>query len=148
MVNIVITGHGNFASGIKSMLNMVIGELEMVHFIDFNENISSDDLFKSFSNLIVNSNGNVIFLCDLAGGTPFNKACISMNEQGYLHGVIGGINIPLIIDLLDARTTTNDLLTLCKQSKISAIDSIFIFNDLSETKKENNNVINSMEDGI
>ena len=45
---IIITGHGHYASGIKSFLKEVAGEIPYVEFIDFNSELSADDLLKIF----------------------------------------------------------------------------------------------------
>lgn len=48
----------------------------------------------------------VLFLCDLFGGTPFNEASrlIAADED---YGIVTGLNLPLLIDLLTSRRKLN-----------------------------------------
>ncbi|MGL4676817.1 MAG: PTS fructose transporter subunit IIA [Brevinema sp.] len=126
MVSIVITGHGNFATGIESMLKLVIGECKNVFFIDFTPNLSSHDLTKQFQEIYTKANGEVIFLCDIAGGTPFNQAALLMHEYNQNYAVLGGVNIPCILDALDRRDSISDGHVLLQQIKRVGCDNMRI----------------------
>ncbi|MDK2818717.1 MAG: PTS mannose transporter subunit IIAB [Spirochaetota bacterium] len=143
MVTIIITGHGNFATGIKSMLDLVIGQCDNLYFINFTEEMSSQNLQDRFQEVFTNHQGNVIFLCDIAGGTPFNQAAILMYENNKNYGVVGGINIPLILEILDQREILIDPQELLRQGKSEACMNIKIFGD--ETSSKNQEISN---DGI
>ena len=41
---IIVTGHGHYATGIKSFLKEVAGEITNVEFLDFHSDISVDEL--------------------------------------------------------------------------------------------------------
>ncbi|MGL5955034.1 MAG: hypothetical protein ACRC0X_00285 [Brevinema sp.] len=119
MLSIVVTGHGNFATGMKSMLELVIGENENIFFVDFTTDLSSQDLMKIFQDIYTTVNGNLIFLCDIAGGTPFNQAAILMYEHHRNYAVLGGVNIPCILEAIDQRDNileTQELLQLIKDA--------------------------------
>ncbi|MGL4388336.1 MAG: PTS fructose transporter subunit IIA [Brevinema sp.] len=140
---IIITGHGNFATGIKSMLDLVVGEIENTYFIDFTQDLSSEDLKVKFLTIYEHENGQVLFLCDIAGGTPFNQAAMLMHSKNKNYGVIGGINIPLILDILDSlEITLNDNSILLHAREI-AYENIKIFGEEKQNSSEN-----ISEDGI
>lgn len=140
MLSVVITGHGNFATGIKSMLDLVLGDCDNTYFVDFSENMNSDDLQKIFKDIFLQSEKNVIFLCDIAGGTPFNQASILLHEHNR-KGVIGGISIPLVLEVLDQRESmsANALLVHAKKE---ASENIKIFGEAASQKN------NTIGDGI
>ncbi|MGL4562663.1 MAG: PTS fructose transporter subunit IIA [Brevinema sp.] len=143
MASIIITGHGNFATGIKSMLDLVIGETENTYFIDFTEDLSSEDLKDKFVEIYEREHGQVLFLCDIAGGTPFNQAAMLMYSQHKSYGVIGGINIPLIMHVLDSLETTINDNSLLLDAKETAYEYIKIF---GEEKVDSS--ANTSDDGI
>lgn len=72
---IIITGHGRFASGMSSFVRMLAGNLEGVEYIDFDEGYSPATLQKTYHEKIdTYKDCNILFLCDIVGGTPFNEA--------------------------------------------------------------------------
>lgn len=142
MLSIVISGHGNFATGIQSMLKLVLGECENTYYIDFTENLSSNDLKELFQKIYSKTEGNLVFLCDIAGGTPFNQASMLMHENNKPYSVIGGINIPLILDVLDNRETFTNCLELLQHAQQEGSSNIKIFGQSTESTHENN------DDGI
>lgn len=100
MVGIVITGHGTFASGIRSMVDLVLGEQENIRYVDFLESYSSEDISKALEHGIrdVDTGSGVVVMADLAGGTPFNTAVMLQGSiSGSIIKVLGGVNIPMVI---------------------------------------------------
>lgn len=135
MKTIIVTGHGNFATGIKSMLTLVLGEVPNIEFIDFKEGMGSDDLRKTFEACYEKYKASgVIFCADIAGGTPFNQAAMMLHDKGEL-GVIGGVNIPVILAAIELREEIEDSLELCVQAKDMGLANVSIFGK-TEKKKE------------
>ena len=48
MIGIIVAGHGNFASGITSMLELVVGKPENYEYIDFLQGESQEALEDDF----------------------------------------------------------------------------------------------------
>ena len=48
MIGIIVAGHGNFASGITSMLELVVGKPENYEYIDFLQGESQEALENDF----------------------------------------------------------------------------------------------------
>lgn len=72
---IIVSGHGSYASGISGFVRMVAGEIKRIEYIDFSENITVENLRRKFQEKLKFYEGEkILFLCDIAGGTPFNEA--------------------------------------------------------------------------
>lgn len=73
IMKLVVTGHGNYATGIESTVKLLAGGLDNVSFIDFTGNMDENSLNKKFSDEIKDDQ-QIVFICDLLGGTPFKEA--------------------------------------------------------------------------
>lgn len=65
MVGIIVSGHGNFASGLLSTLKLIAGEQENVVGIDFIDGQGSDELKNNIKEAINNFEDEVFILTDL-----------------------------------------------------------------------------------
>lgn len=104
MKGIIITGHGNFATGLASTLKLVVGEQEKISFIDFTEDLSSGELNKKIENAILtlNNEDGIFIFADILGGTPFNESAILAAKYPNIT-VFGGTNMAMIFEALDIR---------------------------------------------
>lgn len=69
---LIITGHGRIAEGIKSFMELVAGELQNFDVINFLPEDSTDDLRMKYHDIIEkNKDKNILFACDIVGGSPF-----------------------------------------------------------------------------
>lgn len=98
MIKLVMVGHGNFASGIMTSLNLIAGPQENIEVIDFTSDMSSDDVKKRILSSIENVE-TVLVLCDLLGGTPFKVASVIMSEHSEKRmNVIAGLNLSMMLE--------------------------------------------------
>lgn len=74
-MQIIVTGHGNFASGIESTVKLLAGSIKNIKYIDFTEDMNEESLMKKFEEAI-KLNEHIVFFCDLLGGTPYKQAAI------------------------------------------------------------------------
>jgi len=97
MIGIVVSGHINFASGVQSAVGAIAGEQAQMKFVDFVETMSTDDLEADLRAAAaeVNSGEGVLFLTDIPGGSPSNRASVIMMDTPLVE-VIGGANLPMI----------------------------------------------------
>lgn len=97
MIGIIVSGHINFASGMKSAIDAIVGEQSAIEFIDFVPTITTEELEQNMLAAItkVNSGDGVLFLTDVIGGTPCNRAVALMLSRDDIK-VIGGCNLPMI----------------------------------------------------
>lgn len=124
-MKILVIGHGRFAEGIKSVANIIVGDLSEVTFMntyvdDIDFHIELDNYFSE--------NKNVLVLTDLFGGSV-NQAIIQYITKVNID-VITGINIPLILEILISNTTGNNL--DFRRIISSAKEQIVYVNDMLE----------------
>ena len=144
MLGLIVTGHGNFASGLRSSLKLIAGEKENMCFVDFEEKDSVEDLAVKLSSAIdsLSNVDGILFLCDLTGGSPFKTSVeLSVKSDNQLE-VIGGANLPMVIELSMAKEFVDSLDALTNMALSTGKDSIVRFT-FSAHKEETND-----EDGI
>ena len=77
---IVITGHGNYATGMKSALELIAGPKDNVLAFDFFKEESEEQFSLKFKDL--DKKNNYLFACDLIGGTPYKVASrLELNKE-------------------------------------------------------------------
>ena len=92
MTSVIVTGHGGYATAMKRNLAMLVGELEGFYYVDFNETDSLDILRGHLDGVLSQiGDGDVLFACDLAGGSPFRTAAELCTEHPNW-AVAAGIN--------------------------------------------------------
>ena len=124
-MKILVIGHGRFAEGIKSVANIIVGDLSEVTFM--NTYVDDIDFHVELDNYF-SKNNNVLVLTDLFGGSV-NQAIIQYITKVNID-VITGINIPLILEILLSNTIGNDL--DFRQIIFSAKEQIVFVNDMLE----------------
>ncbi len=103
MTGIIITGHGFFATGIYSAIELIAGPQNHCKTVEFHTQNSFAE-FKAKFNQTINELSEfteIVVLADLLGGTPFNVASeISAGSEKKIV-VLGGVNVGMILGLLD-----------------------------------------------
>ena len=87
-------------------------------------------MIEKYNNIIskYDSEGT-LFLVDLFGGSPYNAACRVVAETKNTD-VITGVNVPMLLEVLDAREEISDVSELVQVAKNSGINGIKIFSEL------------------
>ena len=120
---IIITGHNNFASGILSSLTMIAGAKDNVFAVDFLSNDNDLSLEGKFNKIISdNKDSEILFICDLMGGTPF-KVTSKLAFTNDSYEVVTGINLGGLIDTsmkLD-KMSIGELKISCKDASIISV---------------------------
>ena len=120
---IIITGHNNFASGILSSLTMIAGAKDNVFAVDFLSDDNDLSLEGKFNKIISdNKDSEILFVCDLMGGTPF-KVTSKLAFTNDSYEVVTGINLGGLIDTsmkLD-KMSIGKLKTSCKDVSIKSV---------------------------
>lgn len=111
MIGIIVTGHGNFASGLTSGLKLLAGETEYYEAVDFQPEDSIDiltDKLKEAMGRLAGCEAILVF-ADLTGGSPFNVASrIKMAGTAFPFEVAGGTNLPVVLQAYLSRTMFTD----------------------------------------
>ena len=77
MVGLIVTGHGHFATGLTSSVDLIAGPQQNYVAVDFDGNGTEKleaDLAAAFETL-KDCSGIIVF-SDLAGGSPFKTAAV------------------------------------------------------------------------
>lgn len=142
MIGIVLSGHGEFASGLNSSIQLIAGKQEGFQVVNFSEEMSSDDLqeaLKTAVESVEQGQGTVIFT-DIPGGTPFNQSVILSIKKVKLK-VVSGTNLPALLDGSFSRELV--LEEFVSKVLASGKDGLQEF-----IQKKKNSVDSEMEDGI
>ena len=98
LIGIIVTGHGNFASGLASSIEVIAGKQDKFEAIDFP-----------------------------IGGTPFNQSVI-LSTHLPNSKVISGTNVPVLLEALFSRAnqtalSLSEILVDSHQSRIQVFQS-------------------------
>lgn len=144
MVGIILTGHGNFATGILSSLKLIAGEQENLRCVDFIEGDSTEALEKKLKCAISELNTDeILVLSDLAGGSPFKiSVLLSQKLQNKNMRVLAGTNLGMLLEVSLCRDgmNVNELIDFAINSGNNSIKAF-------EVKKENKEEVDFV-DGI
>lgn len=98
---IILTSHGNLASGVYSSVKMIAGDFSNVRICELHKGENFDNLdkrlLKAYDDL--NSYDNILILCDMAGGTPFNRAVLTLSKKKNV-SFICGLNFEMLYQAL------------------------------------------------
>lgn len=108
MVGIIITGHGNFATGLISSLKLIAGSQENLIGVDFLEEDTTESLGKMIEEAINKLGNEVLVLTDLAGASPFRAAAeLSQKNKDKNIKIIGGTNLGMLLEVSLYRDSMN-----------------------------------------
>lgn len=98
--SLVITGHGRYGTMIKGSIEFLAGGNDEIEYIDFTEDDNDVTLKEKMKETIdKHKEDNVLFICDILGGTPFKCAAELSIENENLE-VIAGCNVSSIIEAI------------------------------------------------
>lgn len=139
MIGILITGHGNFASGIVSAVELILGKQENFIAVDFPDGDTKTELEKNiqdgFSKL--SNCEHIVVFCDLLSGSPFNTAIPYAMKNDNVK-VIFGTNLAMLIEFTlnrNAGGNADELITEAVECGKSQV-GIFTTENLEEDDEE------------
>ena len=95
-MKLILVGHGQYASGVASAVSMLSGNEEAVSFVDFTPIVSPNE-FESRLRGVAECGEEVVIICDLVGGTPYNRACVIAHGNDQVK-VVAGMNLAAILE--------------------------------------------------
>ena len=130
MLGLLVTGHGHFATGLNSSLELIAGAQANVALVDFEADHSievlKDNLNKALDSL--KEYDGVLVLSDLPGGSPFKTAVECKFERpDQAIEVIAGTNLPLLIASSTMTAVFDNPLDLAEAMMPEGKDSIIRF---------------------
>ena len=99
MIGILVTGHGSFATGIVSALEVILGKQDNLVTVDFPDGDTKTELEKNMQEgfLKLNACEKIAVFCDLLSGSPFNTA-IPYGIRNENIKVLFGTNLAMLIE--------------------------------------------------
>ena len=145
MLGLLVTGHGHFATGLNSSLELIAGAQANVALVDFEADHSievlKDNLTKALDSL--KEYDGVLVLSDLPGGSPFKTAVeLKFERPDQAIEVIAGTNLPLLIASSTMTAVFESPLDLAEAMMPEGKDSIIRFELAARVEED------SDEDGI
>mgnify|MGYP001455812073 CR=1 FL=1 len=96
---LIVTGHGRYATAIKSTLEILAGRNDDIKYIDFTEEDTDITLKEKMKlEIDVNKGYGILFVCDLLGGTPF-KSAVELSISNENIEVVAGCNVGAILEI-------------------------------------------------
>ncbi len=118
MIGIIVTGHGTFATGLTSGLKLLAGEPSDYESVDFDPEESLEVLTENLTHALerLESCEGILILADLTGGSPYNAAVrLKLGGRNKIE-IIGGANLPILLDAYMSRNAISDLVSLARAS--------------------------------
>lgn len=117
MIGIVVTGHGNFASGITSSVKLIAGTPEHYVAVDFKQEDTTDDLednLKAAFAQLKDCEDGILVFSDLVGGQPYRQSTelsVKLKDE-YKIVVLSGTNLGMLVECNLSRGFMNDISAL------------------------------------
>lgn len=117
MRKILIATHGYLANGIKSSIDLLIGDMPNISYI--NAYVEEKDLNSEIDEFLNNTNENdeIIVFTDIYGGSVNQKVFIKFNDKDAF--IITSFNLPVILELvlLDEKLTEEKINEIIEESR-------------------------------
>lgn len=100
-MKILIVGHGEYATGVKSAIKLLTGVSEGLDAINLNDDITHDE-FTEIIKEYVKVNSDLIVFADISGGAPFQITSreVLLNEDSENQYVVGGVALGCILEIV------------------------------------------------
>lgn len=100
-MKILIVGHGEYSTGIKSSIKLLTGVDENIDAINLNNELTHDEFTLKVQKYVAENNDLIIF-ADITGGAPFQITSreILLNENSNNQYVVGGVSVACILDIV------------------------------------------------
>ncbi len=98
---VILAAHGRLAEGVKSGLDLVVGPMENLRTVTFVEGDTYEIIDQKLNDAVSSLDGatNLLFITDLMGGTPFNRAVMLFGNRPNVR-VLSGLNFGLAYQAL------------------------------------------------
>jgi mannose/fructose-specific phosphotransferase system component IIA len=118
-----------------STLQFIYGETSGVYYVDYRGEGDGSELTSEYRKIVLQSKEDVVFVCDLAGATPFMKSAMLQKEFSNVY-TIGGVSVGAILDSLNHLDRPGDLIVqgLIATTKTNVME----YNYKGEAKHEKN----------
>lgn len=100
-MKVLLVGHGEYPTGIKSVVKLLTGVEENIKAINLNQDLSHDDFAMKVKDYVENNDDLIIF-ADITGGAPFQITSreILLNTKSENQYVVGGVSVACILEII------------------------------------------------
>jgi PTS system mannose-specific IIA component len=134
MIGVVVVTHGQLAIELVNAAEMIVGELPQFTPVSIgwhdDVNNARTDIEQAIER--VGSDGGVLVLTDMFGGTPANLGMTFLETNRV--EVITGVNLPMLIKLASLRSS-QDLLAVAREMRDHGRSAIWVASDLLRGEK-------------
>ncbi len=129
MIGVVVVTHGQLATELVNAAEMIVGDLPQFTAVSIGWHDEVNDAREDIAQAIdrVRTDGGVLLLTDMFGGTPSNLA-ITFVEKDKVE-VITGVNLPMLIKLAGLRSSS-DVLGVAREMREHGRNAIWVASDL------------------
>lgn len=147
MVNLIIATHGEMSKYTVELSKMVLGEFDYLTPVTFLPGEGPENLIEKYKKSILNFNNDygTLFLVDIFGGSPYNAASMMVMENENMD-VVSGVNVPMLLELLDAREGIDKVEELKEVAKESGKSGIEVFSEVFNNMMAEENNADELDD--
>lgn len=100
-MKILVVGHGEYSTGIKSVIKLLTGIDENIDAINLNGELTHDEFTDKVKDYI-EKNNDVIVFADITGGAPFQITSreVLLNTNSENQYVVGGVSVACILEVV------------------------------------------------
>ena len=115
MIGIILAAHGPLPAALLESVGMILGELPQVTTVSLMPGDSLEGLIERLRTAAneVNTDDGVLILLDMFGGTPANASALLTQQMKGVQAVTG-VNLPMILETLMERTSTDSVEALAE----------------------------------
>lgn len=135
-MKILVVSHGEFAKGILSSVQMIVGEQKDLMAFGIAPEEDREVLADKIRQVLDSkqTDEEMLIVSDLFHGTPFN-VCVELSEH-YKFQHITGINLPLLLEILMDRTMGKNVKEISEHVMEDAASTVKDVNKLLENSSE------------
>jgi len=125
MTKVIIIGHAGYGTAMQRNINMLVGETPDFLYVDFNEEDDLEILRAKLQSAINAAEGSdLLFACDLSGGSPFRESALICSEHNN-YAVVAGLNTSAYTDMV--YSLDQSPLELAQQAADVARETILVY---------------------
>lgn len=98
MTQIVLCGHGHYGTSTLESIHMLAGNVDSYSAVDFTKEMDMNQLQAEIEKLLhAFKDETILFICDIANGTPFKICCMETMMHANVY-VLAGVNLAAILE--------------------------------------------------
>lgn len=135
MIQFIVATHGKFAEGIKTSIELIIGNIDNLEILNcymtqnFNLKEEVEFILKKYPK------EELVILTDIFGGSVNNEFLENISNYKNLN-IVSGVNLPLILTLIEKQNDYDNIKELIRESIEECSNSLIYCNDELEKKIE------------